>query len=142
MEQLSQLPLFAGMDNGSCPAPAEVAFKQTPGPFAPARRPTPMASGQGRVLGILQEGQAALVKIDAAGRPDRAGADGSRGRVWRAGGLCQPALRPGVTLVCETDCVLVFLPQGESWPAPCVKACPLSPAAAGKPAGADVPQGL
>ena len=66
MEQLSQLPLFAGMDNGSCLHLLK-CFQTSPRSFRAGEAAYTYGSGQGRVLGILQEGQAALVKIDAAG---------------------------------------------------------------------------
>ena len=121
MEQLSQLPLFAGMDNGSCLHLLK-CFQTSPRSFRAGEAAYTYGSGQGRVLGILQEGQAALVKIDAAGSRtvlERMGPGGVFGELVAFASLpCD-----SVTLVCETDCVLVFLPQGKL-AAPCVKACP------------------
>lgn len=121
MEQLSQLPLFAGMDNGSCLHLLK-CFQTNPRSFRAGEAAYTYGSGQGRVLGILQEGQAALVKIDAAGSRtvlERMGPGGVFGELVAFASLpCD-----SVTLVCETDCVLVFLPQGKL-AAPCVKACP------------------
>ena len=52
MEQLSQLPLFAGMDNGSCLHLLK-CFQTSPRYFRAGEAAYTYGSGQGRVLGKL-----------------------------------------------------------------------------------------
>ena len=74
----------------------------------------------GRMLGILQSGCAALVKIDADGGRtvlERLGPGGVFGELIAFASLpCD-----SVTVVCEADCVIVFLPQAQL--ASCGKSC-------------------
>ena len=76
--------------------------------------------GDGRMLGILQSGCAALVKIDADGGRtvlERLGPGGVFGELIAFASLpCD-----SVTVVCEADCVIVFLPQAQL--ASCGKSC-------------------
>lgn len=77
-------------------------------------------SSSGRMLGILQSGCAALVKIDADGGRtvlERLGPGGVFGELIAFASLpCD-----SVTVVCEADCVIVFLPQAQL--ASCGKSC-------------------
>ena len=78
-------------------------------------------SGDGQTLGLVQEGQAVLVKIDARGSRtilERLGPGGIFGE-----GVAFASLPcDSVTLVCETACTVLFLPRAKL-AAPCAKAC-------------------
>lgn len=121
METFAGLPLFDGMEDEECRHLLE-CFQTTPRTFQPEETAYTYGEGDGQVLGVVLEGQAALVKIDAQGsrtileRLDRGGVFGE---------LIAFASLPcdSVSLVCETKCTLVFLPQGKL-SAPCVQACP------------------
>ncbi|CCX37224.1 cyclic nucleotide-binding domain protein [Clostridium sp. CAG:1013] len=120
MAQLSQLPLFANMEESDCLRMLD-CFHTSPRTFHGGDTAYTYSAGTSPTLGILQEGQAALVKIDAGGGRtvlERL----SRGGVF--GELVAFSSLPcdSVSLVCETDCVVVFLPQGKLT-SPCGKAC-------------------
>lgn len=120
MEQLSQLPLFQGMNEKDCLHMLE-CFRTSPRTFQAGETAYTYGSGDAKTLGIVQEGQAALVKIDAGGGRtvlERLGKGGVFGELLAFSSLpCD-----SVSVVCESDCVMVFLPQARLT-APCVKSC-------------------
>ena len=138
MEKLSNLPLFAGMEEAGCQHMLE-CFHTGPRSFRAGETAYTYGGSSGRMLGILQSGCAALVKIDADGGRtvlERLGPGGVFGELIAFASLpCD-----SVTVVCEADCVIVF-------PAPsaaCLlwKVLCLPQAAAGKPALPDFAKGL
>ena len=66
MEKLSNLPLFAGMEEAGCQQMLE-CFHTGPRSFRAGETAYTYGGSSGRMLGILQSGCAALVKIDADG---------------------------------------------------------------------------
>ena len=66
MEQLSQLPLFEGMNDNDCFQMLS-CFRTSPRTFKAGETAYTYGTGNGKNLGIIQEGQAVLVKIDAGG---------------------------------------------------------------------------
>lgn len=87
--------------------------------FAPGE--TAYTYGEGQMIGILQEGAAALVKIDAGGGRtvlERLSPGGVFGE-----SVAFPTLPcDSVTLVCETPCQVLFLPR-EHLAHPCRENC-------------------
>lgn len=77
--------------------------------------------GEGQLVGVIQEGAAALVKIDAGGGRtvlERLAPGGVFGE-----GIAFPTLPcDSVTLVCETPCQVLFLPR-ERLSSPCGNHC-------------------
>ena len=120
MAQLTQLPLFSHMKEAECLHMLE-CFRTSPRAYQAGDTAYTYSSESTRTLGILQEGRAALVKIDAGGGRtvlERLGSGGVFGELVAFSSLpCD-----SVSLVCETDCVVVFLPQ-ERLTSPCGKAC-------------------
>ena len=121
MTNITSLPLFSHMEEAECQHMLE-CFQTSPRSFQAGETAFTYGTGDGRVLGIVQEVQAALVKIDAAGGHtvlERLGPGGVFGELIAFASLpCD-----SVTVVCETDCTMVFLPQ-DKLAAPCVKSCP------------------
>ncbi len=121
MANITSLPLFSHMEEAECQHMLE-CFQTSPRSFQTGETAFTYEAGDGRMLGIVQEGQAALVKIDAAGSHtvlERLGPGGVFGELIAFASLpCD-----SVTVVCETNCTIVFLPQ-DMLAAPCVKACP------------------
>ena len=121
MTNITSLPLFSHMEEAECQHMLE-CFQTSPRSFQAGETAFTYGTGDGRVLGIVQEGQAALVKIDAAGGHtvlERLGPGGVFGELIAFASLpCD-----SVTVVCETDCTMVVLPQ-DKLAAPCVKSCP------------------
>lgn len=119
MEKLSNLPLFAGMEEAGCQQMLE-CFHTGPRSFRAGETAYTYGGSSGRMLGILQSGCAALVKIDADGGRtvlERLGPGGVFGELIAFASLpCD-----SVTVVCEADCVIVFLPQAQL--ASCGKSC-------------------
>ena len=66
MTNITSLPLFSHMEEAECQHMLE-CFQTSPRSFQAGETAFTYGTGDGRVLGIVQEGQAALVKIDAAG---------------------------------------------------------------------------
>ena len=119
MEKLSNLPLFAGMEEAGCQQVLE-CFHTSPRSFRAGETAYTYGGSSGRMLGILQSGCAALVKIDADGGRtvlERLGPGGVFGELIAFASLpCDT-----VTVVCEADCVIVSLPQSQL--ASCGKSC-------------------
>ena len=119
MEKLSNLPRFAGMEEAGCQQVLE-CFHTSPRSFRAGETAYTYGGSSGRMLGILQSGCAALVKIDADGGRtvlERLGPGGVFGELIAFASLpCD-----SVTVVCEADCVIVFLPQAQL--ASCGKSC-------------------
>lgn len=120
MEQLSQLPLFEGMNDNDCFQMLS-CFRTSPRTFKAGETAYTYGTGNGKNLGIIQEGQAVLVKIDVGGSRtvlERLGNGGVFGELLAFSSLpCD-----SVSVVCESDCVMVFLPQSRLT-APCAKSC-------------------
>ena len=120
MEPISTLPLFRGMEEEDCCRLLE-CFQAPVRTFGPGETAYTYGSGNGQVLGILQKGRAALVKLDAQGNRtvlERLGPGGIFGELVAFASLpCD-----SVTVACETACTVVFLPQARL-AAPCVKSC-------------------
>lgn len=119
MEKLSNLPLFAGMEEAGCQHMLE-CFHTGPRSFRAGETAYTYGGSSGRMLGILQSGCAVLAKIDADGGRtvlERLGPGGVFGELIAFASLpCD-----SVTVVCEADCVIVFLPQAQL--ASCGKSC-------------------
>ncbi len=120
MEQLSQLSLFDNIPENDCQQMLE-CFRTNPRSFKSGETAYTYGSGNTQTLGIIQKGQAALVKIDAGGGRtvlERLGKGGVFGELIAFSSLpCD-----SVSVVCESDCVMVFLPQSRLT-APCAKSC-------------------
>ena len=120
MTNITSLPFFSHMEEAECQHMLE-CFQTSPRSFQAGETAFTYGTGDGRVLGIVQEGQAALVKIDAAGGHtvlERLGPGGVFGELIAFASLpCD-----SVTLVCETACTVLFLPRAKL-AAPCAKAC-------------------
>ena len=120
MKQYADLPLFQGIDDSQCQQMV-ACFQTSPRTFHTGETAYVYGEGTGNVLGILQEGQAALVKIDASGSRtvlERLGKGGVFGELLAFSSLpCD-----SVSVVCESECVMVFLPQSQLT-APCSKSC-------------------
>ena len=95
-------------------------FHTSPRSFRAGETAYTYGGSSGQMLGILQSGCAALVKIDADGGRtvlERLGPGGVFGELIAFASLpCD-----SVTVVCEADCVIVFLPQAQL--ASCGKSC-------------------
>ncbi len=120
MNQLTEFPLFSGMEEGECLHMLD-CFHAPPRSFQEGDIAYTYGKGSGQTLGIIQEGQAALVKIEASGTRtvlERLGKGGVFGELIAFSSLpCD-----SVTLVCETPCVIVFLPQSQLT-SPCSHSC-------------------
>ncbi|MGI6255351.1 MAG: Crp/Fnr family transcriptional regulator [Acutalibacter sp.] len=120
MSHYEGLPLFEGMDDTQCQHLLE-CFQTTPRTFHAGETAYTYGGGMGHILGILQEGEAALVKIDASGSRtvlERLGKGGVFGELLAFSSLpCD-----SVSVVCESECVMVFLPQARLT-APCTESC-------------------
>ena len=120
MKHLSQLPLFQGMEESEC-LQMVACLQSNPRTFHAGETAYTYGSGDGQTLGLVQEGQAVLVKIDARGSRtilERLGPGGIFGE-----GVAFASLPcDSVTLVCETACTVLFLPRAKL-AAPCAKAC-------------------
>ena len=66
MKHLSQLPLFQGMEESEC-LQMVACLQSNPRTFHAGETAYTYGSGDGQTLGLVQEGQAVLVKIDARG---------------------------------------------------------------------------
>ena len=119
MEKLSNLPSLQGWKKQGA-SRCWSAFTPARGPSGLERPLTPMGGSSGRMLGILQSGLRGPCENRRGRRQDRAGRLGARRRV---GELIAFASLPcdSVTVVCEADCVIVFLPQAQL--ASCGKSC-------------------
>lgn len=120
MKHLSQLPLFQGMEESEY-LQMIACLQSNPRTFHAGETAYTYGSGDGQTLGLVQEGQAVLVKIDARGSRtilERLGPGGIFGE-----GVAFASLPcDSVTLVCETACTVLFLPRAKL-AAPCAKAC-------------------
>ncbi len=120
MEHFSQLPLFDGLQEGECLRMLE-CFRTSPRTFQAGETAYTYGTGDGKTVGILQEGRAALVKIDASGSRtvlERLEKGGVFGELIAFSSLpCD-----NVSVVCESKCVMVFLPQSRLT-SPCAKSC-------------------
>ena len=89
--------------------------------FPPGATAYTYGEGSGRTVGVLRSGRAALVKIDAKGGRtllERLGPGGVFGELIAFSSLpCD-----SVSLVCETACKVLFLPQ-QRLAAPCERDC-------------------
>lgn len=115
------LPLFEGMDDAQCQHLLE-CFQTSPRTFQAGETAYTYGAGMGHILGVIQEGRAALIKIDAAGGRtvlEHLDKGGVFGELLAFSSLpCD-----SVSVVCESDCTMVFLPQSQLT-APCAKSCP------------------
>ncbi len=120
MKLYEDLPLFEGMDDTQCKHLLS-CFQTSPRTFRSGETAYTYGGEMGHILGVIQQGQAALVKIDAAGGRtvlERLGRGGVFGELLAFSSLpCD-----SVSVVCESDCIMVFLPQSQLT-APCAESC-------------------
>lgn len=118
MERLSELPLFTGTPETECQRMME-CFRAPLRLFRAGE--TAYTYGGGDTVGIVQKGEAAVVKIDAAGGRtvlERLSEGGVFGELIAFASLpCD-----SVTVVCETVCQVLFIPRAKLT-STCSKAC-------------------